>query len=288
MRKGHWILAALLVAALAPFGWAQSKQGQAASRAATEQAQRQSSTNGSNASQSAGLQAGTHISAELLTTLDARKLHPGKQVVARVTKPVKQDGRTVIRKGSRLIGHVTSVQASGNGQAGSQIGVQFDQLAQGHAVSQLNTTVTAVFARPPLQPLSAPMAQPEMAPMPAGGGQRGGGLLGGTVSTVGSAAGSTVGTVDQTAGGVAGSVNASNRSSAGARNNAGLGIPLANVIVGSSAGAQQQTQASSLFSTKQGNLRLDSGTQMELQVNGQAQSQSQNQPPQPPQQPRKH
>jgi hypothetical protein len=309
MRKPQGLLVALVVAALAPLAWAQNSQSQANQRAGSEARGQtaprnaNSSKQSGNQAQAADIQAGTQVSAELLTTLDAHKLRPGKRVVARVTKDVKQNGRTVIHKGARLLGSVTSVQAAGNGQAGSQVGVQFDRLVQGHAVSQLNTVVTAVFARP--QPMPMPMSQepPMAAPMPAaGGGGGGGGLLGGAVSTVGSAAGSTVGEVGGTAGGLGGA--ASSQTSAGARNNAGLGAPLANVIVGSqsSAGAQnnaalaaplgkatagssaeanQQTQAS-LFTSKKGNLRLDSGTQMELQVAGQAQAKPQAQPQPPP------
>jgi hypothetical protein len=290
MRKAQWISAALLVVALAPLGWAQATKGPGNGRSAAAQAQRQTSqrkTNpqaqNQNSATTAGVQAGTRISAELLTTLDARKLRPGQQVVARVTKPVKQDGRTVIHKGARLLGRVTSVQATGQGEAGSQIGVQFDRLVQGHTVSQLNTVVTAVFSRPQPTPMGESEMQPPMAapaPMSTGGGKRGGGLLGGAVSTVGSVAGSTVGTVDQTVGGVGGAVNASNQTSAAAGNRAGLGTPLAGVMVSSSAQAEQQTQASSMLSTRKGNLHLDSGTQMELQVTGQAQPQGS--PPQPP------
>ncbi len=291
MSKVKWILAALLVAALAPAmpGWAQQASKGGTTRGAAAQPQRQASGNSPAQSQNPGtttaIQAGTQISAELLTSLDARKLRPGRQVVARVTKPVKQNGRTVIRKGARLLGRVTSVQASGQGQAGSQIGVQFDRIVQGHAVSQLNTVVTAVFARPQPMPMGQPAMQPPMSapePMPAGGAQRGG-LLGGTVSTVGSVAGSTVGTVQQTAGGVGAAASGSNQTTAAAGNRAGLGLPLAGVMVSSSGQAQQQTQASSVLSTRKGNLHLDSGTQMELQVTGQAQTT----PTPPPQQPRK-
>jgi len=291
MRNAKWLLTGLLVVALAPLAWAQTGQSRTDQRA-TAEAQRQPAKKASSApqqsqdqSQAANVQAGTQISAELLTTLDAHKIRPGKKVVARVTKDVKQDGRTVIHKGARLLGQVTSVEASGNGEAGSQLGVQFDQLAQGHAVSQLNTVVTAVFARPAPGMMSEPeMAPPMAAPAPmASGGQRsagagGGGLVGGAVSTVGSVASSTAGTVGNTAGGLGGAV--SNQTAAAAGNNASLGAPLGNVMVGSSAAANKQTQAS-LFTSRKGNLRLDSGTQMELQVTGQSQvrPQAQSQPP---------
>ena len=87
----------------------------------------------------AQLRSGTNISTELDTTLDAGKAKPGDEVVAKVTKDVKQDGRAVIKKGDRLSGHVTSVNAGSNGKAGSEMSVVFDRLSRGDAVVDLNT-----------------------------------------------------------------------------------------------------------------------------------------------------
>lgn len=58
------------------------------------------------------VRAGTQINAELQSTVDARTAKPNDQVVARVTKDVKQNGRTVVHKGDRLGGTVDSRRAA--------------------------------------------------------------------------------------------------------------------------------------------------------------------------------
>lgn len=53
-------------------------------------------------------------------------MQTGDQVFAKTTENVKSNGRVVIPKGSRILGHVTQVQAAGKGQSSSQVGVAFD------------------------------------------------------------------------------------------------------------------------------------------------------------------
>src|SRR4051812_1205758 len=76
---------------------------------------------------SASLSSDTTIDAELTKTVDARKAKAGDQVAARVRNDVKQDGKVVLRRGTKLIGHVTQAQAKANGQANSQLGIIFDR-----------------------------------------------------------------------------------------------------------------------------------------------------------------
>src|SRR6185312_15610974 len=62
-------------------------------------------------SSSAALSSGTAMQAELTKSLDAKKAKPGDQVTAKLTQDVKQDGKVVLLKGSKLKGHVTEAQA---------------------------------------------------------------------------------------------------------------------------------------------------------------------------------
>jgi len=256
---------AALIASTVQFGWsAASSPGQAqASAGSAARAVSSSAATASTQGQSAEIRNGTKISAELMSNIDARKVKPGDKVVARVTKNVKQHGRTVVHKGDKLIGHVTNVQASANGKAGSALGVNFDRLVAGHSTTQLNTVLTSILSVPgpnsegpePMQPLSMP------APVaaPAGGG---GGLLGG----VGSSVGSAVGMAGSTVGGVGGTLGSATQSTLGANSAMDLSTPTRQVHLQSQASANQSTGLNSVMATRKGNLRLESGTHMQFRV----------------------
>ncbi len=286
MKKTNWILSLTLVSALASLGWAQAP---APSRPAGTQSKEPAAKSSKGAAASpeqagqpsgASVRAGTRISAQLVTNLDARAAKPGDEVAARVTKDVKQNGRVVIRKGDRLLGHVTSAQASSNSQQGSQVDVAFDRLAEGSAVTELNTVVSAVLSTPSqmAEPMTAPepVAAPSMGSRPAaqsGGAQ--GGLLGGvgsTVGAVGSTVGSTVGAAGSAVQGAGSAVGANTQTSAGANSQASAVTPLKAIHLKSEAQAEHQGQFSSALSTQKGNLRLDSGTRLEFRVAGQTET----------------
>jgi hypothetical protein len=48
----------------------------------------------------------------LSKSVDARHCKPGDELTARVTQDVKSDGKVVIAKGSKLVGHVTEAKAN--------------------------------------------------------------------------------------------------------------------------------------------------------------------------------
>ena len=78
------------------------------------------------ANNSANISSGTKIDATLATSLDAKRSKPGDEVEARAEEDIKQDGKVVLKKGTRLVGHVTQAQARANGQTQSQLGIVFD------------------------------------------------------------------------------------------------------------------------------------------------------------------
>src|SRR3981189_564698 len=96
---------------------------------------------------SADISGGTKIDATLANSLDVKKNKPGDRVEARTAQDVKQDGKVVLKKGTRLVGHVTEAQARTKDHAESQLGVVFD-----HALTNtgqeipLNATIQALAA----------------------------------------------------------------------------------------------------------------------------------------------
>lgn len=271
------ILSVVLVLGLAPFIQAQQKDKQQ--------------------DQAAAVKAGTKVKAELESAVDTRTAKPGDEVTARVTKDVKQEGKTVVRKGDRLKGRITDVktpQAKGEGKAsadaGSRVAVVFDQLVQGESTSQLNAVLTTVLSTPSErrarqeqgmreEPM---MAAPSPAPAPSGGSASGnGGLVGGVGSTVGSVAGvagqatgAVAGTADSTLGGAGSTLGAATDTTLGGSLGAVVATPAKAIRLDSQAHAQNQTGASSVLSTREGHLRLDSGTQLEFRVASQAEKQA--------------
>lgn len=297
--KSRLILGAVLLAALAPLAvlgapsqsMQSKKTNSTATRSASQSSQKNGSSSASGSSSSAAVQSGTQISAELLTSLDARHAKPGQRVVAKVTRDVKQNGHTVIRKGSKLVGHVVSAQAGSKAAAGSHMEVAFDQLLQGKSTSSLNTVVTSIVSAP-AAPALAPMPMPAPMPAPAmgGGSARGGGLVGGAVGSVGSTVGGAAGASGQVvgnAGGIAGNAAGMGQNAAGVTGNAirvtsitgangnasaGMSNRLANANLAGSGAASNREAATSVFSSPNRNLDLQSGTRFQMQVVGSAQA----------------
>lgn len=67
------------------------------------------------------------ITGELQDKLDSKSAKQGDSVVLKTREDVKTPDGTAIPKGSKLVGHVTNVQARGDGKENSQITLQFDR-----------------------------------------------------------------------------------------------------------------------------------------------------------------
>src|SRR5437879_6988468 len=95
----------------------------------------------------ADISGGTKIDATLANSLDAKKNKPGDRVEARTAQDVKQDGKVVLKKGTRLVGHVTEAQARTKEQAQSQLGIVFDHaLTNNGQEIPLNASIQALAA----------------------------------------------------------------------------------------------------------------------------------------------
>lgn len=152
-------------------GWSGSLPGQA--QPSTSQSSQASSSSQGSANfnrPSADLRSGSKIDAQLESAVNAKTARPGDQVVARVTKNVKQHGKVVVRKGDRLIGHVTSVQSGASAKAGSTLGLAFSELQGRQGTSSLNAVLTSVFSthnNASAQEEEMSMGGPMMGPMAA-------------------------------------------------------------------------------------------------------------------------
>ena len=67
------------------------------------------------------------VNAELETKLDSKTAKAGDNIVVKTKTAIKTADGTVIPKGSKLVGHITGVQASGAG-TNSQVALQFDHI----------------------------------------------------------------------------------------------------------------------------------------------------------------
>lgn len=194
-------------------GYAQEAQA-----GATTKAQANAQTNVGEKSQAAqgSLAAGTAVNAELDKSLDSKKAKVGDAVTARTTEAVKEDGRVVLPKGTKLTGRVIRASARSKGDNDSTLAVQFDraELKGGQEVAvQLN--VQALAAAPGVAPIGGDDLQ-GMGSTGAGASAGGRGAVGGVASTVGGAASGAASTVPRTTESAAGTANSTVNSTANA------------------------------------------------------------------------
>src|SRR6202521_3168296 len=211
----------LLVLAIGSLGaWATAAQTTASGQAgASTQSQTTVQTNNSGAqasgngmastsgtanagNNSASISNGSKIDATLATSLDAKRSKPGDEVEARAAEGVKQAGKVVLKKGTRIVGHVTQAQARAKGQTQSQLGIVFDHavLKNGQEMP-FSASIQALPSDHTLQTDDTGDITASGAGMGAAqGSARGsGGLAGGVASTATSTAAATSGTVMNTA-----------------------------------------------------------------------------------------
>jgi hypothetical protein len=211
------------------------------------------------------LAAGTAISAELINSLDSKKLKAGDEVKARTTDALKStDGRTILPKGAQLTGHITQATARSKGQADSSLGLVIDKalLKSGQEIP-LNVAIQAVAA--PVNNVDANSSYNDP-PMGAATQQAGRGTLngstpaGGTLNTAGTAVPAIDNTVNSTTGAAGNATGVAN--AAGQFNTSSRGVVgLNNLSLTASSGATAQ---GSILTSPGKNVHLDSGTRLLL------------------------
>src|SRR5713101_746607 len=255
------------------------------------------SASAQNGQANSSLATGSAFNAALSSPIDSRKCKPGDPVNAHSTEAAKSEGKTVIPKGSKLVGHVTQASARAKGESESSLGIVFDKaiLKNGQEIP-LNVAIQAIASAQ--SGVSAAGSDFDnvgsLGASAAGSGAGGGrGALGGVTS----AAGGAVGTVTNTAanvGGVAGGTvtSAANAggSIAGTYKGALGGLNTAGQLTSNSQGvfglnglnlsaAGSNATEGSVITSAGKNVHLDSGTRMLLVSQAQAGSQGEAKPP---------
>jgi hypothetical protein len=175
-------------------------------------AQTESQAQAQKSDQSLMLDSGTQLSAELLTTLDAKKAKPGDEFKMRTLKPVVIGGKQAVATGSVLVGHVVEATQAEGKNGVSQLKLGFDQLQNKKLTAPFSATIQQITqATINSQAQADNMGAIDMSGgagsrTSASGSSGGGGLLGGVTGTVGNTVGGVTGattsTVNNTVGGV--------------------------------------------------------------------------------------
>ena len=226
-----------------------------------------------------GLAAGTTFNAALVTALDSKRAKPGDQVVARTTESVRAEGKTILPKGTKLIGHITHASARARGDSESALGIAFDRaVLKGDQEIPLNVSIQALASAA----ITASGVTEEIdaitdtgAGMSASGATRGRGVVGGATSAVGGTGGSAT-TAAGTAASAGGSgVNSTLNSAAGVGGSAQSigGLNASGQLTANSHGVfnlngislnSAESGQGSVVTSAGKNVRLDSGTRMLL------------------------
>src|SRR5215469_13979546 len=88
---------------------------------------------------------GTDLVAELNKSVNSKKARLGDPVKATLTQDVLEHGKIVIRRGSKLIGHVTEVKPRSKDDQESRLGLIFDKaMLKGGEEIDFNAVVRAL------------------------------------------------------------------------------------------------------------------------------------------------
>ena len=227
---------------------------------------RQTSTAGSQSQSTVTKQAGsissaTNIEAQLQNSLDVRKARVGDPVILKTTRAIKQNGETIVPKGSNLVGRVTEVQQKTKGNVTSRLGLVFDRLEGHNMTTPITASIISITdihaATSAADVFDSDLAGSASSSTRASGGtSSGGGLLGGVTSSTGSVVSATT----QTAGGV---VGATTQTLGGATQTVSRtvgGIQISQSVSGSA-------QGDATLSSRDKNIHLEKGVTFQLLLN---------------------
>jgi hypothetical protein len=256
---------------------------QEAQAGATANAQANAGEKGQTAQSS--LAAGTAVNAELDKSLDSKKAKVGDAVAARTTEAVKEDGKVVLPKGTKLTGRVVRASARSKGDSDSTLGVQFDRAElKGGQEMAVQLTLQALAAPAGVTPIGGDDLQgmgnaggsaSTSGSSRAGVGAPVGGAVSGAGSTVARTTGSVAGAADSTvnsttnaASGVAGAAGATTQGAVGGLNSSGQLTSNSRGVFGlnglSLSADQSNSTQGSLIASSGKSVRLDSGTRLLL------------------------
>jgi hypothetical protein len=186
-------------------------QGPAKARGSAQAA---SQTNAQGSAESITLASGTQLTAELMTSLDAKQAKPGDEFRLRTLKPVMAGGKRIVDKGAILVGRVTESTKAEGKQGVSQLKLAFDQLRNKNLSLPFSATIEQITQASAsgqsqideMGSSSETQGSARSQTSAASGGSAGG-LLGGVTTTVGGVVGGTVNATNSTVGSVAGTTH---------------------------------------------------------------------------------
>ena len=237
------------------------------------------------------------VNGELQSKLDAKSAKVGDEVVVKTTQSATTADGTVIPKGSRLVGHVTTVVAHSKESANSQLGIAFDRAElKGGQSLPLHSEIRSLTAPASVATAGTMQSDDSFGNGGMGGGRvsggamgggamsagrsGGGGLLGGggTIGAIGNSAGavgssaggmanSSIHAPGNVAGDVAGNVSGTVQGAGGEATNAAANTQARTTgVQGVMLAGDATGTASGMLSASKQNVHLDSGTQMVLGV----------------------
>lgn len=207
------------------------------------------------------LQSGTSIEAQLQQTLDVKNAKVGDEVVLKTTQNIKQNGQTIVQKGSRLVGRVTEVKQKTKENAQSKLGVVFDRLEGKNLSAPISATIVSITQANANTSVGDTMnsdisssSSSSTSVLKTNSGN--GGLLGGVTNT----AGGVVNTTTNTVGGV---TNTATNTIGGTTNT--VGRTLNEIQISQS--SETSANGSTMLSAQNKNLRIEKGVTFQLRLN---------------------
>jgi hypothetical protein len=188
----------------------------------------------------------------------------------KTTQAVKSGGRTVVGKGSRLIGHITEVAQKSKASGESRVGILFDHLERGSLEVPISATITSITSgRASARANNDGMFESDTS---ASGSARStssarssssgsnSGLLGGVGGVVNSTTSTVSGVVGGTTSAVGTTVDSTTNAVGGAAT--GGGRSLGGIQISQS--SNTSVEGGAVLSLQGGNLRLEKGTNFNL------------------------
>jgi hypothetical protein len=205
---------------------------------------------------SAGLSGRTALQVELTHNVDAKKAKPGDPVEAKLTQDVKEDGKVVLHRGAKLVGHVSEAKAKSKENPESRLGIVFAKAAGKHGEEFAFRAVVMAIAPPRDESTNIAGDPTRLSSGPIMGGQPFG--AGNAVGGPSASAAPAVEAATRSGGG-SGTLTATSRGA--------IGLP----GVALKPSAVDGIQGTVIISGDH-NVKLESGTQMLLLVSGSAEA----------------
>jgi len=246
--------------------------------AAQAESKANAQANTQSSAESVALASGTQLSAELLTTLDAKQAKPGDEFRLRVLKPVVVEGKRVVDKGTTLVGRVTESTKAEGKQGVSQLKLAFDQLRNNKLTLPFSATIeqitsVAASSHSQIDEMGAETRGSTSSQTNASGGSGGGllgGVTGGVTGAVGNTVGGVVGTTGNTVGNAGSTVGGATQAtqqtlghviatSSDTLNSTTAGAGQATRMISISSNSSAQASGSSTLSLTGRNVRIEKG-----------------------------